>query len=54
MTAKEFAMYRSKAYARKDVRENQKKFHKNITDADISYMKKAIEAPDVNLFLAVI
>jgi len=54
MTAKEFAMYRAKAYARRDVRENQQKFQTPITDADVNYLKKALDAPDVDQFLAVI
>ena len=54
MTAKEFAMYRAKAYARQDVLENQKKFQTPITDADVAYMVKALDATDVNQFLAVV
>jgi hypothetical protein len=56
MTRKEFEKYKALALARNDVDENRKKFWKNsqITDADIEYMKKALEAPDVNLFLKVI
>ena len=54
MTRREFEMYKALAYARHDVEDNRKKFRQPITDADIDYMKKAMEAPDVNLFLAVI
>ena len=54
MTRKEFEKYKSLALAKNDIEENRKKFWKNqITDADIEYMKKAMEAPDVNQFVAV-
>lgn len=55
MTRQEYTKYRAMVLAKNDVDENRKKFWGNqITDADIAYMKMAAEAPDVNLFLAVI
>lgn len=55
LTKKEFERLKALAVAKNDVAENRKKFWRNqITDADIAYMVKAMEAPDVNQFLAVI
>lgn len=54
MTKKEYEKYKTLAYARHDVTENQQKFIKPITDADVAYMKKALNAPDVNMFIQLV
>ena len=55
MTMKQFEKWKAKAYTKDDIAKNRKKFWKNnvIGEAEISYLKKALEAPDVNQFLAV-
>lgn len=53
MTRREYEMYRAKAIVRHDIETNQQKFRQQITDADVAYMVKALEAPDVNLFVDV-
>ena len=52
-TRREYDNYRAMVIAMSDVVENQKKFRQPITDADIDYLKMAMEAPDVNLFVSV-
>lgn len=49
MTKHEYEMYRAKIIAE----DNQKKFRNPITDEDIAYLVKALEAP-VDLFVKII
>jgi len=52
-TKREYDNYRALVIAKSDMVENQKKFLRPITDADVEFLKKAMEAPDVNLFVSV-
>ena len=55
-TRQEYEAYKAKAYVRHDVADNRQKFQKNsvIGDAEIAYLRKAMEAPDVNLFVRLV
>ena len=54
LTMRQFNAWKTQVFAQEDIQNNVKKFRNQITEADVEYIKNALEAPDVNQFLGVI